>query len=62
MACDTVGMVLQIFFQRYITRPKNFDFVVTEMKFCNRLVTANQGGKRNRNGKTIVVIFCHVFY
>jgi hypothetical protein len=31
-------------------------------QICSRLVTADQGGQKNRNGKTTMVLFYHVFY
>ena len=30
-------------------------------KNCSRLVTTDQGGQKNRNGKTIVVLFLQCF-
>jgi hypothetical protein len=32
------------------------------VKICSRLVTADQGGQKNRNGKTSAVLFYHVFF
>ena len=32
------------------------------MKNCSRLVTADQGGQKNLNGKTTTVLFRHLFY
>ena len=29
---------------------------------CSHLATLDQGGQKNRNGKTIVVLLCIVFY
>jgi hypothetical protein len=31
-------------------------------QICICLVTAYQGGQKNRNGKTTAVLFYHVFY
>jgi hypothetical protein len=36
--------------------------LVNQKKNCIRLVTADQGGQKNRNGKTAAVLFYHVFY
>ena len=55
---------LEIPFQRYVTRPKTFNFAVAKwtINLYSCLVTANQGGQKNRNGKTTVVFFHIVFY
>ena len=57
-------MVLKIPFQRYIIRPQDIKFAVVKWKinFCSCYVTADQGGQKNRNGKTIAILFHHVFY
>ena len=57
-------MVLKIPFQRYIIRPQDIKFAVAKWKiiFCSCYVTADQGGQKNRNGKTIAILFHHVFY
>ena len=39
-----------------------FQLVNQKKQICSCLVTANQGGQKNRNGKTIAVLFYHVFY
>jgi hypothetical protein len=31
-------------------------------KICGRLVAADKGGQKKRNGKTTTVLFYHVFY
>ena len=31
-------------------------------QICNRLTTAEQGGQKNRYGKTSIILFCKVFY
>jgi hypothetical protein len=31
-------------------------------QICSHLTTANEGGQKNRNGKTTVVLFRNVFY
>ena len=31
-------------------------------KSCSRLVIADQGGQKNRNGKLTVFLFCNIFY
>ena len=56
--------VLNIPFQRYIQHPKTYHFAIAKwkIKFCSHIVTANHGGQKNRNGKTIAVHFRHVFY
>jgi hypothetical protein len=36
--------------------------VKSKKQRCSRLVTAYQGGQKNRNGKTIAVLFYHVFH
>ena len=33
-----------------------------KINFCSRYVTADHGGEKNRIGKTIAVLFRHVFY
>jgi hypothetical protein len=30
-------------------------------QICSRLPIAEHGGQKNRNGKTIAVLFCNVF-
>jgi hypothetical protein len=44
--------------------PQNFKMKVVKPKkqIRGRLVTADQGGQKNRNGKTTTVLFYHVFY
>jgi hypothetical protein len=44
--------------------PQNFKIAVVKQnrKICNCLVTADQGGQKNRNGKTTTLLFYHVFY
>jgi exonuclease VII small subunit len=32
-----------------------------KIKICNRLATVDQGGQKNRNGKTTAVLICNVF-
>ena len=50
-------------FQRYITRPKIIYIAVAKekRKKFSRLGTAHQGGQKNHNGKTHVVLFRLVF-
>ena len=50
--------------KRRFIGPITFNFAAAKLKLklCSRLVTANQGGQRNRNGKTTTVLFRHVFY
>ena len=54
---------LEYTFPAYITHPKTFNFAFAKwkIKFCSRLVTAYQGGQKNRNGKKIVVLFLPCF-
>ena len=40
---------------------KNYSWK-TKKKICSRLVTVDQGGQKNRDEQTIVVLFCIVFY
>jgi hypothetical protein len=44
--------------------PPKFKIIVAKRKRkkYNRLVTAHQGGQKNRNGKTIAVLFRNVLY
>jgi hypothetical protein len=44
--------------------PHNFKIIVVKSKkqICRRLVIADQGGKKNRNGKMTTVLFYHVSY
>ena len=60
----TVGKIFSIPFQRYITCPQILKILAGKPKkqICSRLVTADQGGQKNRIGKTIAVLFYHVFY
>jgi hypothetical protein len=60
----TVGKIFSRPFQRYIISPQILKISAGKPKkqICSRLVTADQGGQKNRNGKTIAVLFCHVFY
>jgi hypothetical protein len=47
----------------YMPPPKNKIVVAKQKrKICSRLVTADEGGQKNRNGKTITVLFRNVFY
>ena len=40
--------------------PHNFKIAIIKLKKnCNHLVTAYQGGQKNRNGKTTAVLFYH---
>jgi hypothetical protein len=43
--------------------PKFLKFPVGKPKkqICIRLMIAHQGGQKNRNGKTIAVLFYHIF-
>jgi hypothetical protein len=54
---------LKISFQRCITCPQNSKITVTKQKrkICSHLVTADQGGQKNRNRKTTAVPFLHYF-
>jgi hypothetical protein len=56
----TIGKVLIIPFQQCITCPQTI--AKEKRKICGRLVIADQGGQKNRNGKMIVVLFRNVFY
>jgi hypothetical protein len=51
-------------FWRYIKSPQILKILVGKPRkqTCIPLVTADQGGQKNRNGKTIAVLFYHVFY
>jgi hypothetical protein len=44
--------------------PKFLEFQLVNQKkqICSRLMIADQGGQKNRNGKMTTVIFYHVFY
>ena len=46
----------------HVHQPSHFGRFVTKKQICIRLVTTDQSGQKNRNGKTIVVLFYHVFY
>jgi hypothetical protein len=46
---------LKIPFQHCIATAKH------KRKICSHLAIADEGGKKNRNGKTIAVLFCNVF-
>ena len=48
-------------FQRYITRPPEFQNRVGKRQICSRLVTADQGGQKNRNGKNNCDFLSHIF-
>ena len=54
---------MKIHIQWYITRPKTFKFTVAKWNIssCSCYVTANHGGQKNRNGKTIAVLFSPCF-
>jgi hypothetical protein len=56
--------VLKIPFQWCITCPQNFKIAITKqkIKMCSRLVIVDQGGQKNRNGKTTTVLFRNVSY
>jgi hypothetical protein len=60
----TVGKVLTISFQRYITCPQILEISAGKPRkqICSLLVTADQSGQKNRNGKMIAVLFYHDFY
>jgi hypothetical protein len=60
----TVGKIFSMPFQRYITCPQilKISAVKPKKQICNLLVTADQGGQKNRNGKMIAVLFYHDFY
>ena len=51
-------------FQRCITCPKHFKIAVIKpnKQICSRLLTADQGGQKNRNGTMTAILFYHVFY
>ena len=36
--------------------------VIPKKQFCNHVVTTDQGGQKNCNWKTVVVLFYHVFH
>ena len=51
-------------FQRCITCPQNFKIAIVKQnrKICSYLVTADEGGQKNRNEQMTAVPFYHVFY
>ena len=55
---------LQNIFPTVYYIPIKFKITVAKQKtkICSRLVTADQGGQKNYNEKTIAVLFCNVFY
>ena len=61
---NTIGMVLKIPIQQYSRCPDFFFKLQSQkikIKICGRLATLDQGGQRNRNGKTIVFLFRTIF-
>jgi hypothetical protein len=59
----TVGKVFSRPFQRNIATPKFLEFqLVNPKNIGNHLATTKHAGQKNHNGKTIVVLFCNVFY
>jgi hypothetical protein len=55
----TAGKIFSIPFQWYITCPQisKISAVNPTKQICSLLVTADQGGQKNRIGKTIAVLF-----
>jgi hypothetical protein len=47
---------------KYLSKNLKIAVVKPKKQICSRLVTANQGGQKNRNGRTTAVLFYHVFY
>ena len=57
----TAGKVLKITFPPVYYMPtKQIAAAKQKTKICRRLVTADQDGQKNRNEKTIVVLFRNV--